>query len=212
MEPGMLTLLHIDASLDDAASVTRRLSARFVERWHRANPTARVLRRDLAVHPAHALSADFVRVIKRGGHPADAREAAAWEASAALSAEFLVAQRYAVGLPMHILTVPSNFKAYLEQIFHRGRVFQVTAQGPQGLLGGRRFVFFCAKGADYRPGAPLARFDMLTPYLRALLGFCGVREDDIAFVETNDALAGGGVAARDLDAAERWVERFAATW
>ena len=208
----MTTLLHIDASLDRQRSTTRRLSGDFVDRWARAHPGARILRRDLARDPAPALTETFVRAVKTPPDRRSADERLAWQASEALSAEFLSADRHVIGMPMHILTVPSPFKAYVEQIFHEPRVFRMDQAGFTGLLGGRKFLFFLSKGADYRPGAPLAAFDMLEPYLKALLTFCGVHEGDITFVAVNNALSADGPDAFDETAADGHIDRLAQDW
>lgn len=208
----MTTLLHIDTSVDLEGSATRRLSGAFVARWADANPGAAILRRDLGRTPPPPLSGAFARAAKT---PADRRsdaEQEAWRASQALAEEFLKADRYVIGMPMHILTVPSPFKAYVEQIFHEGRVFAVTDGGMVGLLGGRRFLFFLSKGADYRPGAPLAGFDMLEPYLSKLLTFCGVADSDITFVSVNNALLPQGPDREDRENAASQMDRLAETW
>ena len=208
----MTTLLHIDTSVDLQGSNTRRLSGAFVDRWADANPGAAILRRDLGRTPPPPLSEPFVRAAKT---PADRRSSAeqkAWRASQALSDEFLMADRYVIGMPMHILTVPSPFKAYVEQIFHEGRVFGMTEAGIVGLLGGRKFLFFVSKGADYRPGAPLADFDMLEPYLIRLLTFCGVAEADITFISVNNALLAQGPDRQDEETAASRMDRLAGTW
>ncbi|MEO1090046.1 MAG: NAD(P)H-dependent oxidoreductase [Pseudomonadota bacterium] len=208
----MATLLHVDASVDVQASNTRRMSSSFVERWAAANPQATILRRDLASDPPPALNETFVRAVKTAPEARSPAERDAWRVSQALSDEFLAADRYVVGMPMHILTVPSPFKAYVEQIFHEGRVFARTDRGFEGRLNGRRFLFLVSKGADYRPGAPLAAFDMLEPYLIKLLTFCGVAETDITFVSVNDALAPGGPSPADAASAASRIQRLAASW
>ena len=208
----MTTLLHIDASHDLEESSTRRMSRAFVDRWQAAHPNATILRRDLGRMPPPPLSEPFVRAVKT---PADRRsptEQAAWEASQALADEFLKADRYVVGMPMHILTVPSSFKAYVEQIFHEGRVFRRTEAGMVGSLGGRKFLFLVSKGADYRLGAPLAAFDMLEPYLLKLLIFCGVNESDIVFVTVNNALSPSGPDRRDRGDAADLIDGLVASW
>jgi len=208
----MTTLLHVDASLDRVRSQTRRLGARFVRAWSAANPNGTVLRRDLAELPPPRLTAAFVGAVKKPPGDRDPEERAAWAASEVLSAEFLSADRYVFGLPMHILTVPSSFKAYVEQIFHEGRVFRSDETGFRGLLSGRKFVFLLSKGADYRPGSPLATYDMLEPYLRKLFAFCGVASEDMTFVSLNNALSPDGPDRADEDGAERQIEDLAATW
>ena len=208
----MPTLLHIDTSVDTHTSQTRRLSGDFVARWAAMHPAATVLRRDLGRTPPPMPSHTFAKAVKT---PADRRSAAeheAWQTSEVLSQEFLRADRYVIGMPMHILTVPSPFKAYVEQIFHEDRVFAMTEAGFTGLLGGRKFLFFLSKGADYRPGAALAPFDMLEPYLRTLLTFCGVAEPDMTFVAVNNALTRDGPDTEDKAQASRQIETLVQTW
>ena len=205
-------LLHIDASLDRKRSNSRRLSKRFVNAWAERHPNAAILRRDLARNPAPPLTETFVRAVKTPAERRSRAERKAWNASQALADEFMKAERYVIGMPMHILTAPSPFKAYVEQIFHEERVFRVDENGVAGLLGGRKFLFFLSKGADYRPGAPLASFDMLEPYLVKLLTFCGVAERDIAFVSLNNALSPEGPDPADEDKAAQDIERLAQTW
>jgi FMN-dependent NADH-azoreductase len=212
MEPSMTIVLHIDASLDPARSNTRRLGTRFVQAWQRSNPHGTVLRRDLAEKPAPALSAAFVGAVKKPPDERNEEEREAWAVSEELSAEFLSADRYVFGLPMHILTVPSVFKSYVEQIFHEERVFRTDATGFHGLLGGRKCVFLLSKGADYRPGAPLAPYDMLEPYLLKLFSLCGVDRADMTFVSVNNALSPNGPEQSDREGAESRIEELAAKW
>lgn len=211
-EIAMTTLLHIDASFDQAGSLTRRLSAHFVQVWRAANPDGRMIRRDLAATPPPYLSAAFVRAVKKQSTERNAEEREAWATSEALSNEFLSADRYVLGLPMHILTVPSAFKAYVEQIFHEGRVFRSDETGFHGLLGGRKFAFLMSKGADYRPGAPLAEYDMLEPYLLKLFTFCGAERNDLDFFSVNNALSEEGPEQGERERTERRIEQVAETW
>lgn len=208
----MPVLLHIDASVDRKTSITRELSGAFVKHWSAHNPLATILRRDLASSPAPPLSGPFVRAVKTPLRRRTWAEKRAWRASEKLSEEFLAADRYAVGMPMHILTAPSVFKSYVEQIFHEERVFKTAQDQPEGLLGGRKFLFLISKGADYRPGSPLAAFDMLEPYLIKLLTFCGVAKHDINFIAVNNALLGNDDHKRERRNAERQIEKLAKAW
>ena len=91
-------------------------------------------------------------------------------------------------------------------------MFKTTPTGLQGLLGGRKFLFCLSKGADYRPGAPLAAFDMLEPYLIKLLTFCGVDEADIIFIALNNALGAGGADPDDEARAQERIAELADHW
>jgi FMN-dependent NADH-azoreductase len=56
----MPILLHIDSSPMGAASISRRLTQEFVERWRRANPQAKVLSRDLTTVAIPPVDAEWV--------------------------------------------------------------------------------------------------------------------------------------------------------
>ena len=159
-------LLHIDSSALGAASVTRELSAAIVGRWREALPDLRVSYRDLDLDPVPHLTG-------RGVSGADADEVAA--ASRALDA-FLAADVVVIGAPMYNFSVPSTLKAWIDRIAVAGKTFRYTADGPQGLAGGKQVIIASGRGGLHS-GAPS---DFQEPYLRQVFGFLGI--DDITFV------------------------------
>lgn len=159
-------LLHIDSSALGAASVTRELSAAIVGRWREALPDLRVSYRDLDLDPVPHLTG-------RGLSGADADEVAA--ASRALDA-FLAADVVVIGAPMYNFSVPSTLKAWIDRIAVAGKTFRYTADGPQGLAGGKQVIIASGRGGLHS-GAPS---DFQEPYLRQVFGFLGI--DDITFV------------------------------
>ncbi|GGU90472.1 hypothetical protein GCM10010182_01320 [Actinomadura cremea] len=81
--------------------------------------------------------------------------------------EFLGAGAYLFTVPMYNLTMPSVFKAWLDQIVVFGRT--VDREGPSQATG-RPAVLISARGGSYGPGAPKHGFDYVVPALEALLG------------------------------------------
>jgi FMN-dependent NADH-azoreductase len=198
--PDLSMLLRIDCAPNPRA-LTRQLADEFVDACRRRGADWIVHRRDLGTDPVPHVSAAFVESL---GTPAAAHSAAMQAAAAGarqLTEEFLAADRYLVSMPMRILTVPSQFKAYVEHVFHEEAVFRVGPDGYQGLLGGRKLLCITARGGDYRPGSPIRRFDMLEPYLRALFEFCGLAPDDIAIVSVHGTLGPDG-SDRDASLAQ----------
>lgn len=57
-----------------------------------------------------------------------------------------------------------------------GRTFQYTANGPEGLAGGKRIIIASARGGIYAEPTN----DFQEPYLRQVFGFLGI--DDISVV------------------------------
>lgn len=57
----MNTLLRIDSSpLGSDASVSRHLTAKFVQKWQQAHPNGRVINRDLASSHLEPVNADWI--------------------------------------------------------------------------------------------------------------------------------------------------------
>ncbi len=159
-------LLHIDSSALGANSVTRELSAAIAARWRDALPGLQVTYRDLDVDPVP-------HVTGRGLSGADAEEAAAAER---VLADFLAADVIVIGAPMYNFSVPSTLKAWIDRIAVAGRTFHYTADGPQGLAGGKQVIVASGRGGLHS-GAPS---DFQEPYLRQVFGFLGI--EDVTFV------------------------------
>ncbi len=109
--------------------------------------------------------------------------------------EFLSADRYIFGVPMHNFNVPSTFKAYIDQIVRPGRTFGVGPSGYEGLATGRKGLFITASGGAYAPGSATAALNFQEPYLRTIFGFMGLT--DLQFI-TADNLNRGDDAARPV--------------
>lgn len=159
-------LLHIDSSALGANSVTRELSAAIAARWRDALPGLQVTYRDLDVDPVP-------HVTGRSLSGADAEEAAAAER---VLADFLAADVIVIGAPMYNFSVPSTLKAWIDRIAVAGRTFHYTADGPQGLAGGKQVIVASGRGGLHS-GAPS---DFQEPYLRQVFGFLGI--EDVTFV------------------------------
>lgn len=148
-----MTILHIDSSILGENSVSRDLTAAIVaELTSKSGET--VLRRDLA-DPETEAAFD--------GDPVEQL----------LSADTLV-----IGAPMYNFAIPHQLKAWIDSIAVAGKTFQYTAEGPQGLAGGRRAIVVYASGGVH-DGAT----DFVEPYLRQVLGFIGISDVTVLRVE-----------------------------
>jgi FMN-dependent NADH-azoreductase len=153
----MSYLLHIDSSSLGEASVSRQVAQSFRE----------VVHRDLAADPVPHLSAAGIaaRTTDPAAHTAEQAAAAAIQHE--LIEEFLGAGAYLFTVPMYNLTMPSVFKAWLDQIL----VFGATLNygGPSPVLG-RPALLVSARGGGYGPGTPKHGLDYVVPALEAVLG------------------------------------------
>lgn len=158
----MSYLLHIDSSSLGEASVSRQVARSFLDGWD-----GRVVHRDLAATPVPHISA--AGVTARVTDPAEYtdEQAAAAALQDTLIEELLGADAYLFTVPMYNLTVPSAFKAWLDQVLVFGRTIGHHGHSP---VAGRPAVVISARGGSYGPGAPRHGLDYVVPVLDALLG------------------------------------------
>jgi len=215
-----LNLLHIDASArpglsgtDPHGSHTRRLSARFVERWRAARPDDRIDYLDVGQHPPAYVDSRWIHAAFTA--PAD-REA--WMADVLAESDRLVDQLVAadlivVGLPMYNFSVPAQFKAYIDNIVRVGRTFGFDrARGavpywPMLADAGKRMVLLGARGDHgYDPGGRIAHLNHTEDTVRSVFGYIGITDVFEAAVECDEF--GGEQLAQSMQRAEAAVDRL----
>jgi FMN-dependent NADH-azoreductase len=175
-------LLHIDSSILGPNSVSRQISAAVVARLAAATPGIEVTYRDLAANPlSHLTGGQFAARI--GAPPGEAHTRAEVASGEAVLEEFLAADIVVIGAPMYNFTLPSQLKAWVDQILIAGKTFRYGAGGPEGLVGDKRVIIALSRGGLYGPGAPAAAFEHLESYLRTVFAFIGVISPEIIIAE-----------------------------
>ena len=199
----MKTLLQLNTSLFADNGNSTRLANRFVAAWRAQNPGGRVIVRDLVDDPVQHLTAEHVMAF---GTPADQRtpeQAELVATSDALIAELKAADVVVLGLPMYNFGVPSQLKAYFDQLARAGVTFRYTDKGPQGLIGDKPVHVFAARGGLYL-GTPR---DTQTGYVTTFLNFIGLH--DLRFVFAEGLNMGVEAKTAALAQAEEAIDRFA---
>jgi FMN-dependent NADH-azoreductase len=166
-----MKLLHIDSSALGAHSVSRELGAAIVDAWKRTHPGLKVTYRDVAAQP-----------LPHWTPVADAADPSALLGSEVLE-EFLAADVVVIGAPMYNFTIPSTLKAWIDRIAVAGKTFRYTANGPEGLAGGKRLIIASSRGGMYTAGTAGAAFDFQETYLRHQFGFLGVTDVEVIRAE-----------------------------
>jgi FMN-dependent NADH-azoreductase len=93
--------------------------------------------------------------------------------------ELRKADTIVLGVPMYNFGVPSTLKAYFDHVARSGVTFRYTAEGPVGLLTGKKVYVFATRGGQYAGTAG----DLQTAYLRQFLGFIGLRDVEFIYAE-----------------------------
>ena len=183
----MSVLLHVDASPRGDTSISRELSREFVRNWREANPTGKVIARDLTIKSLPPMDAEWVGA---SFTPAESRTEAQNEVlalSEALIAELRVADEYVVGVPMHNFGVPAVLKVWIDLIVRAGETFSYVHGAPVGLLKNKKVTFVVASGAVYLTGSAMAAYNFVDPYLRTIFGFVGIT--DTTFLDAGGSMA-----------------------
>ena len=173
----MNTLLKINASLFSANGQSSQLTERFAAAWQASHPGSRVVERDLAANPVpHLDGARFMAFLAKP-EERSAEQQAVVDFSDALIAELRAADAVVIGLPMYNFGIPSQLKAYFDHIARAGVTFRYTANGPEGLVRGKRVIVAATYGGRH-PVESGRNF--VEPYLRQVFGFLGI--DAVEFV------------------------------
>ena len=123
-----------------------------------------------------------------------------------LIAELERADTIVLAAPMYNFSISSTLKAWIDHVARAGRTFRYTAQGPEGLLKGKKVVVLTARGGHYSGQSPSRAFDFQEPYLRAGLGFLGM--SDVTFVYLEGLNISPDEAAKGLERARTAIDKL----
>ena len=199
----MTRVLQINSSIFSDGGQSTALADDFVARLRAADPTATVVRRDLAAEPLPHLDAERFGAFVTAPTERTERQAALAAESDALVDELQAADLLVLGAPMYNFNVPSQLKAWFDHVARAGRTFRYTENGPEGLLSGRAVVFGTHGGVH-------GEHDRETPYVRQFLGFLGI--DDVRFVTAEGLAMGEDTRDRALAEARERLSALATAW
>jgi FMN-dependent NADH-azoreductase len=200
----MTKVLIVDSAATGDQSVSRKLTREFAERLQR-NAGANIVRRDVGSDPVPHLTAATVGTI-RGAEPDSDESRAALALSDALVAEVKDADVIVIGAPMYNFGMASTLKAWFDHVLRAGVTFRYSAQGPEGLVTGKRAVVIESRAGLYSEG-PASVMDHQEPHIRTLLGFIGIT--DVTFVRAEKLAFGPDAASAAIAQAADQLGAFA---
>jgi FMN-dependent NADH-azoreductase len=199
----MHTVLQLTTSLFGEQGQSSRLASEFSQTLAEAGG-GKVVARDLAQHPLPHLTAERFTAF---GTPAAQRtleQQRLVAESDALIDELSRADVLVIGLPMYNFGVPSTLKAYFDHVARAGVTFRYTADGPVGLLTGKKAYVFATRGGRHAGTAT----DLQTGFVRQFLGFIGIR--DVEFIYAEGLALGEQQREQSLAAAAERIVQLAA--
>jgi len=182
------TVLHIWANPRPVhESYSLRLAQEFLENYRHLSPKDEIIDIDLYQQDIPFLDADILQCWQQVQGGCSIEEFSG-ESRAKLAAVnklvdgFVAADKYIFVTPLWNLSVPPMMKAYIDSICIAGKTFKYTAQGPVGLLRGKRAVHIQARGGVYSHG-PAQEFELGDKYIRTILTFMGVNDIESVIAE-----------------------------
>jgi len=80
---------------------------------------------------------------------------------------------------MYNFNISTQLKNYIDFIARAGVTFRYTEQGPEGLVKGKRALVLTSRGGIHKDTPS----DLVTPYLKLMLGFIGITDVEFVFAE-----------------------------
>lgn len=179
-----MKLLEIQSSVRIEGSVSRALSREFIQAWQSVNSGTQHRLRDVGTFPpAHPTEL----WTKANYTPSQDRTPEMMEVLASsekLVEELLWADRLLLGVPMYNFSVPSTFKAYLDNIVRVGRTFAFdsTNFAFQGLVTHVKALIITPSAGNFLPGSALGKMNFCETYLRTIFGFIGIENVTVVSV------------------------------
>lgn len=194
------TILRIDSSARKSGSTTRELTGELVSLLSDQIGGAQIISRDVA-DGLPFVDEDWVNA---NFTPEEDRTDAHKEKLAfsdSLVAELKAADTMVIGLPIYNFGVPATLKAWVDMIARARLTFRYTANGPEGLLEGKKAYIAVASGGT----SAGSEIDFATSYLRHALKFVGIT--DVTLIDASAAAQG---AEEALNRAKGQIEAVAA--
>lgn len=206
-----MNLLEVQSSVRLEKSVSRALSHDFIQAWQTSHPQAQHQQRDVGSHPpAHPTE---LWTTANYTSPEDRSPAmtATLENSEQLIEELLWADRLLLGVPMYNFSVPSTFKAYLDNVVRVNRTFAFDSINHTfaGLATGKKALVIMPSAGNFALDTPLGNLNFCETYVRSILGFIGM-EDIIVVTVPNQFMP--DERQQYIEGARTKLTHLAANW
>src|ERR1044072_1811891 len=175
----MTTILQINSAARSQGAQSTLLADELTAKLQQSNPGSRVVVRNLLGDAIPHLDDATLGAFFTPADQRTAEQAAINAKSEALIAELQAADIVVIAAPLYNFGISSQLKTYFDWIARAGITFSYTANGPEGLVKGKKVYVVSARGGKYL-GTPR---DSQTPYLKTFLAFIGMTDVNFIYAE-----------------------------
>lgn len=194
----MSRVLALKSSILGDYSQSNKLVEEFTQKVDQDKLTVR----DLAANPLPVL--DFSVITALGAkEDLTPEQQELVNLSDTLIEEIKAADTLVIAAPMYNFTIPTQLKNWIDLIARAGVTFKYTENGVQGLIEGKKAIVVTTRGGMHKD----APTDIITPYLRTVLGFIGIT--DVEFVYAEALNMGEEAATKGITEAQQQLATLA---
>ncbi|KAE9540114.1 FMN-dependent NADH-azoreductase [Ursidibacter maritimus] len=168
----MKKVLVLKSSILAEHSQSNLLSDYFIQQLN-----AEITTRDLVKQPLPYFTSDAAAATR--GEPATEEQKKLLALSNELVAEIKNSDVIVINAPMYNFSVPAQLKSYFDYIARSGVTFQYTAEGPEGLVKGKKAIVILTTGGLHKDKST----DLVKVYVQTFLGFIGITDVEFVYAE-----------------------------
>ena len=195
-----MKLLKLTSGLFGDNSQSTQLANHFVERLQSVNSDLQLTNRDLISEPIPHLDATIISAFMSEPSERTSEQTDIVNFSNALIEEIKQADTIVLGLPMYNFGVPSQLKAYFDQLARAGVTFKYTDTGPVGLLEDKPVYVLAARGGLHQGLAS----DSQTGFIKTMFQFLGLKNVNIIYAEGLNM--GESTQSQAIETAHKMIE------
>lgn len=170
-------------------SVSVKLYNEFLESYKLNNPEDEITELDLFAEQLPYYDNTLITGMYKAaqGYEATPDEAAGAAIVNKYLNQFIVADKVVFGFPLWNMTVPAVLHTYVDYLCQAGKTFSYTAEGPVGLLTGKKAIVLNARGGIYSEG-PAASAEMAVNFIVGNLNLWGIKDITQVIIEGHNQL------------------------
>ncbi len=178
----MSNILLVTSSPRGEASHSTKIATELAEKLAATLSDSQIVKRDLVANPLPHIEPDYASGIYTPAEARTPRQADVVGVSDEAVDELLAADHIVLATGLINFSISSTLKSWIDHISRSGRTFSYGANGPTGLVTGKKVYIVLASGGVYSEG-PAAVMDFAVPYLKSVLGFNGMTDVEVIRVE-----------------------------